>query len=365
MKPKVFLILSSSAIGGAEKRFAGLWLELKRQGDSRTVLVVPAPLRALLARSADLAGLEAFESDMVTTRDADHTPRGHLFRTLARLRLLNPSAVFHFTLLPPVFAGLIRPDRTIFTVPNSTLRQFNWKGLVPVLASVALCRRTDVLDETVCEELARRVPFRRNSLSVTPGSFVDLEFYRPAAEKGPTLVFTGLFSEEKQIDRLVAATPALDTALKDDGLKARFRFLGRETRQPGVAEACGAMKGVDVKAWFEPNPVSVLAGARAFFSVQRTNNYPSKALLEGMACGCLPIVTDVGTTRRIAHPDFAWFVPQNFTADDLIGPVREILTMPEPEFSRRVERMRAFLAERFSVGAMRSYYERLWAEVAA
>jgi hypothetical protein len=62
---------------------------------------------------------------------------------------------------------------------------------------------------------------------------------------------------------------------------------------------------------------------------------------------------------------FAWFVPRDFTAADLVGPARAILTMPEPEFARRVELMRAFLAERFSVAVMRSYYERLWAEVAA
>lgn len=363
MKPTVFLVLSSATIGGAEKRFAGLWLDLKRRGDRTTRLVLPRSLLELLVRAEDLTALSAHVHDMVVTEDAALTPRSSFFRTLAWLRVRHPRAVFHFTLLPPVLAGVFRPDRTVFTIPNSTLRQLNWKGLAPVLASVAVCAKTDVLDEGVGDELRRRLPFRRSAISVTPSSFVDLDFYRPAAKKDARLVFTGLFSEEKQIDRLVSCLPALDAGLKRGGVKAEFRFLGRETKKPGVANACAAMEGVDVRAWFEPNPLPVLAGGKVFFSLQRANNYPSKALLEGMACGCLPIVTDVGTTRRIANDDFAFFVPREFTAGDLLAPALKILKMPDDEFSARVERMRAFLKQHFSIDAMRAYYEGLWSSV--
>lgn len=359
--PDVFIVLSSTTVGGVEKRFAGLWLDLRRRGDERTRLVLPRSLFTLMSGTSELGELARHREAVVVTSDS----KPGLMAALLGLRLQHPRAVFHYTLLPPVLAPGFRPDRTVLTVPYSTLRQLNWRGLAPLVASVALSRRTDVLDDGVCAELKRRVPFRAGSLSVTPGSFVDLDFYRPGPVKEPRLAFTGLFSEEKQIDRLVGCVPELDRALARAGVKAQYRFMGRETREPGVAAACAAMPGVDVKAWFEPNPVSVLQSARGFFSLQRANNYPSKALLEAMACGCLPIVTDVGTSRRIASPDFAYFVPRDFTVDDLRGPAQQILTMPEPEFQARVRTMREFLAARFSVDTMRRYYEALWAEAAA
>ncbi len=43
----------------------------------------------------------------------------------------------------------------------------------------------------------------------------------------------------------------------------------------------------------------MLGEARVFVSLQRTDNYPSQALLEAMACGAAAVATDVGLTWKL------------------------------------------------------------------
>ncbi|MBL8915467.1 MAG: glycosyltransferase family 4 protein, partial [Archangium sp.] len=351
-------------IGGAEKRFAGLWVDLKRSGDRDVHLVVPRSLFDELVRAVDLSHLASFVDQATIVEDDGQNTMRKLRVTLSWLRVRHPNAVFHFTLLPPTLIGLIRPARTVYTVAGSTLTGVNWKGMAAIGSSVALAARTDVLDEGVANMLRGLFPHKREHISVTPNSFVDLETYQPAAVKKNRLVFTGLFSREKQIDRLVDCLPELDAGLRAGGIASpEYRFMGRETRSPGVAEAVAALRPkIDVQAGYEPNPIGTLAEGKVFFSIQFTNNYPSKALLEAMACGCVPIVTDVGTTRKIARDDFAHFVPREFTAKDLLPGALAALSLSKPDFEKRVATMRQFCAQNFSLASMRAYYQGLWAQ---
>lgn len=361
--PSVFIVLPTDALGGAEKRFAGLWLWLREQGHLGIHLVVPRPLKQALSEAPEFKALPQHEHAIVTFDSADARPLKGQWRQLNLLRLRHPRAVFHYTLLPPALLGLIRPDRTVFTIPNSSLDRYNLRGLLPVLASALVSGRVDVLDEDVLGRLKGWFPFRTSALRLTPNSFVDVDYYQPKPKK-LRLAFTGLFSLEKQAARLVDAIPAVDAALKAKGLSAEFRLMGREVHGSTLGERCAALRPqIDVQAGYEPNPVAVLAEARIFFSLQRANNYPSKALLEAMACGCIPIVTDVGTTRRIAPQGIASFVPREFTPEQLAEKVVQILTLPDAEQDRRAAAARQFVREKFSVESMANYYLGLWREL--
>lgn len=359
----VYIVLPTPAIGGAEKRFAGLWRHFQMTGYTRAKLVLRRQLYEMLQRMPELAPMPEGQVEIVDDEGVD----GWRKPVRKRLRLLHsedPRAVFHYVMVTPIDVQRFISARTLYTQPASSLEQFNAVGRAVAFSAVLTTSRVDVLEERVLEALARRLPFRRGVMSHTPSSFVDLDYYKPATAKRPRLVFAGLFSDEKQAFRLAAAIPTIDAKLRACGVAdAEFRLLGRETRSPGVAELCANAVGVDVKAWFEPNPAAVLSEARVFFSLQRQTNYPSKALLEGMACGCIPVVTDVGTTRRIATDDFAYFVPRDFTADELADACVRALSLEEGAYQKRVAFMREFLKKHFSVETMAAYFRGLYEEL--
>jgi hypothetical protein len=77
------------------------------------------------------------------------------------------------------------------------------------------------------------------------------------------------------------------------------------------------------------------------------------------------VVTDVGTSHRIAPSELARYVPRDFTAHDIARASLAILTMGQGEYSARVAAIREFLADHFSVASMARYYVALYRGVTA
>lgn len=363
MTPPVFLCLPTLGLGGAEKRFAGLWRHLRGRGWDRLTLVVSSSAHELLA---GLPELQPFPAEGVASFAATpQTWRRSLRDHLAGLHRREPRAVLHYVMVGPWEVQAFASPRTLHSQPAASLRLFNWKGRAMAWLAALSSSRVDVLDQGVYRQLTRGLPFKRGAFSLTPGSFVDLQHYRPLFPKRDRLVFSGNFSAGKGIFRLLEALPETVRRLRAEGFaEAEFCLLGRP--EPRVDEWCrrhGAE--LNVRTWFEPEPRRVLADARVCFSLQQENNYPSKALLEGLACGCLPIVTAVGTSEEIAPRDLAFYVPREFTPGQLAQACLEALRVAPAQVEERAAATRAFLQERFSLDAMADYYAFLYRQLAA
>lgn len=353
----VYIVNVTDDLGGAEKRFVGLWLHLARAGRRRVHLVVSSALREKLAGVPEFTGLERFDHAIETYPSEGGLKA--LRRCLLGLWRRDPRAVFHYVHVSPVLVQLFPSRRTLFSMTAATWRYTNRTGIAIAYAGMLAAGHVDVLNEPVYRGLARTLRHKRSALSLTPGSFVDLDFYRPAPfhAKGSRLTFLGLFSRDKGIFQLLRVLPELDARLRDRGVEPEYRFMGRDVEKPGVAELVGGMRpSIDVQAYEEADPARVLSASKVFFSLQQTTNYPSKSLLEALACGNLPIVTDVPDSRRIAPDDFAFYVPRAFTAESLATHAIQILTMPQDEFEAKVALARAHLRRRFSVETMADYY---------
>jgi len=361
--PPVYLILSMHEIGGAEKRFAGLWQHLRDRGEIDVRLVVPAALHDVLSAMSEFREGLRRHADAVSVFGG--AGRWSLARHLRALHAREPEAVFHFVMDSPAIAQWFVSRRTLFSLPQSSLAQLNRVGRAVTYAGVLRARRIDVLDPRVHRELARRFVHKRAAFSLTPNSFVDLEAYQPGP-KSNLLAFCGIFTEEKQAFRLLEVLPEVDAHLARHGIRERsWAFRGYDVPPGDLFARAEALRGrVDVRAYYEPNPQEVLARAKVFFSLQRANNYPSKSLLEAMACGCLPIVTDVGETRRIAPESIAGYVPRDFTADDIARSALRILSMDQASRATKVDASRAMLAERFSIDSMARYFVGLYEDLA-
>lgn len=350
--PPVYLVVASEAVGGAEKRFVGLWSHMRDRGANWLSLVTTPSLERHLRSS------EEFARPLATYRDGlivIEPPQ--IASTLSRAFRKSHDAVFHYTFASPLLFQRFVSRRTVYTIPNSSLAQYNMRGRAVVWASAILAGRVDVLDPTVARTLRRRLFLRGSAISNTPGSFVDGGLYRPGRKRN-LLVFCGLFHPEKQAHRLAATLPAVTRRLAELGIEnPEFAFLGRDADRVPLADVvnAAAIQGT-VRVGYEPNPAGVLECAKVFFSLQRTTNYPSKSLLEAMACGCVPIVTDVGSTRRIAQPEFAEFVPRDFEPEDIARAAGRILTLNDDAFQGLGSLARAYALTNFSAEAMATYY---------
>jgi glycosyltransferase involved in cell wall biosynthesis len=360
---RVYIVLPTHQIGGAEKRFLGLFVGLGPT-DARVHLVASEELLRLARGSAELAALETFGDRIVPFGRGP----GQLQRAVLRALWQCPDAVLHDVLVPPVLVHPLRLRRVVFTVPLSGLNLYSRVGRASVYAGALAAGRTDFLDQGVHDAVARRLPLRRSRFSVTPGSFVDTTLYapRPFAQRQARVQFVGQLSSEKQAFRLVDALPEIDRLLKGRGLSVAFRLAGRESgEQPSIAARLSSLpRTIDVQAGFDPEPRHALARSRVFLSLQRNTNYPSKALLEALACGALPVITDVADSRRMVPDGVAEWVPRDFGAAELATAIERLVRLSEAEHDERVARARAHLEQHFSFGPMAAYYQELWERAA-
>jgi glycosyltransferase involved in cell wall biosynthesis len=362
----VYLIVPTRAVSGAEKRFMGLWVHLQQAGLSSVRLVTSVEAFREACTMAELGAIADFE-DRVDTTALRGPMRFALAPLLFKLWARDPRSVFHFIMQPPSPVELPTTRRALLSICDAYLDHYSPRGMAQLYMGVTLARRVDMLDPPLFERFRDRFFFKRGAFSLTPNSFVDTTRYVPApfAEKTNTINFTGRFIDEKQIGRLLDVLPEVDRWLKEAGVaNPAYRLLGRG--DDTVPPRCAALreKGIDVETWFETDPLRVLRTSKVFLSLQRSNNYPSKSLLEAMACGNVPVVTDVGTTERIAPRDLAEYVPRDFSGEDLARACLPALQMSEAAFEERVRNMRAFLDERFSLRTMAEYYLGIYRQLA-
>lgn len=365
MSESVHIILPLPAVGGMEKRLAGLFLHLAESGED-VRLVAPRSLVEKLSSSSEHAGLRHQSARLdLMDGDADFDRfRGHVERILTR----SPNGVFHYGLASPLRLHRSRSKRTLYTIPNASLAQYNARGLAEVYGGIIRSTRVDVLDPDVFNALSRRFPWRRGSFSLTPGSYVDLARFAPlpASQKEDTIAFLGLFSDEKQAPRLVEQVPELLRLLERGGAKSpRVWLMGRDAGENGVTRKVKQLADPRVKAWEEPDPASVLPRAKVFLSLQRSTNHPSRSLLEAMACGAAPVVTDTRDSRRSAPDSLALYVPRDFNAGDLARACLPILQRNDDAADAHAAAMRSFLARHFSLETMANYYRFLYEQLRA
>jgi glycosyltransferase involved in cell wall biosynthesis len=178
-------------------------------------------------------------------------------------------------------------------------------------------------------------------------------------------VFAGRFAEgdPKNAIRFVQAIPSIHRAASNAGVPAlRFFLLGNGVLERDIRSILSHpdYRDIDITVRFEQSPDDVLKHSKVFVSIQKESNYPSKSLLEAIACGNLPVVTDVGETRLIAAPEFSEYVSGNVSSEDLAAAIVKLLSLDSANLSARIDFARAFIRQRFDISAHYQHYLRLY-----
>lgn len=341
------LLLNNSGMGGTERRFAQVYEGLRRRNVSISLVIneslLAGLIRAGVLQTSGLPGLVVKERfgkiaryvDGVSRQeDNPEAPRvgpSRIRHALAfGLRKLDyaigcvsvgwwlirrrPQAM-HLVLggayvaLPLQALGWAPP--AVVSVVCSSLRGMVGSALGLSLYRLALrsARVVDALTESVSEAVQRE-GVSAERIRVSAGSCVNTSRFRPASAKQPWVVFVGRLVEEKDPVLFVEACALVRARVP----AVRFFVLGDGPLRAQVEDAVRrhGLESCTEVGWREQVEV-ILSEALVFVSLQRTDNYPSQALLEAMACGTAVVATDIGLTGKLV--------------DDTVG----LLVKPAPD----------------------------------
>lgn len=368
MKP-VHYIIPTAAIGGAEKRFIELWAYLREnQQQFNFKLVISAPLQQAVRANDTLYKLVSpHEAHINVYHISFDEPVIAFQKKLYRFvcEHVPESDIVHFILSFPTYIFPVRHKKSVYSLTESSLANVNLKGRLLYLLNIFRSKQADIIDPVVYRKLCRYFFFRRHRIHFTPGSFTDTALFKPGQEglKENWFVFLGRFFYVKQSVRLLETLPQVCRALSNAGYDGyKFFFLGygqQETEMRRILQT-EAYRNLPVEMRMAHDPETILAKSKVIFSVQLRNNYPSKSLLEGMSAGNIPLVTDVGTTRLMAAPEFSYYIPEQFSADDIAGGLLSILSLDKSRLQQKMNAARAYAEEKFSIRASAAYYISLY-----
>ena len=303
------VLLNNTSLGGAERRFAQVYEGLR----ARKVPIALAINESLLAGLRQ-GGLLQPEGELgLVVKERVGRLKSSLAFSLRKLDYLfacvsvgcwlrrSRPQVLHLVLggayvaLPLQVVGAAPPAVVSVVCPNLREMVGSRLGYRLYRRALRLARVVDVLTDSIRINLERE-GVQRERISVSRGSCIDTARFQPGSGKQPRVVFVGRLVEEKNALLFVEACAVVRTLVPT----ARFYLLGDGPLRRAVDDLV-KQRGLEPSmtvGWCE-RVERVLAEALVFVSLQRTDNYPSQALLEAMACGAAVVATNVGLTSKL------------------------------------------------------------------
>jgi glycosyltransferase involved in cell wall biosynthesis len=364
-KQDCYYIIPTQAIGGAEKRFIELCCYL-RQNENRFNfhLIISEQLYTTLKANPEIYKLIQPMENNILRYDIDFNKpvlqfQKELYSFICSKTTTND--ILHFILSFPAFCFPLKHKKTVYSLTESSLSNVNFKGRALYLLNILRAKYVDILDPAIHKKVSRYFFFKRKNILLTPGSFVDANVFKPVAghQKENRFVFLGRFFFVKQVVELLHTLPEVCNRLNASGISDyKFIFLGYGQLEKQMLSILGhsGYRHLPIEISMSNKPEEILARSKVFFSVQLRNNYPSKSLMEAMAAGNIPLVTDVGDTRKLAAPEFSYYIPENFSATDIADRLISILSLDEATLLSKMNAARNFIVDQFKINVSANYY---------
>lgn len=340
------------SFGGAHRRFTRIYNEICAENDDLKCDFVlrRCDSNAALARykqaDCDVANINhiyAFKSPL----------KGLLYVLFCdKYKIIHFCSAFNYNILTQLACKLCN-KKSIYTICDyrEAYNGFPMKHMRKVKLLLRIADHVDLLYPAGVDFVSRYV--KKGRLTVTPGTFTDLELFKPQ-KKNRTIVYAAARLEDSKnpilfIESINEARDAIRAAGYRVILLGQGKYeeyLQNYVKDHDLADIVH-LAGYDQTSKYMPT-------ANVFFSTQVLENYPSQSLAEAAACGCYAIITDVGDSRRCADESFAAFVKPNKEAlsQALVG----YLEMGEQEKKAIVEKARAFAETHYSIEDSKKYY---------
>jgi glycosyltransferase involved in cell wall biosynthesis len=331
------ILLNNSGIGGAERRFAQVYMGLRqrkvpislvinqsllRRLVHAGVLEMPEPSHLVLKEPFGILG--RFLLSCLNSEKGNETPETNRDDKLSVLResfafglrkldyvlacfmvgwwlLRRRPKVMHLVMggayvaLPLQLLRSAPPAVTSIVSPNLDEMVGSRIGLRLYRLSLRFAQIIDALTESI-GDILKKESVQLERIRISTGSSINGTRFHPQPVKRPWVVFAGRFVPEKN-PALFIETCAL---VQGRCPRAVFYALGAGPLQTQIVELVRryGLQTCTHVGWHEQIE-TILTRSLVFVSLQRTDNYPSQALLEAMACGAAVVATDVGLTWKL------------------------------------------------------------------
>ena len=365
---RVYIVLSTVGVGGAEKRFTDIWHTLVSRGVDVHLVMDTQTYQRMVQQSGYSERL--IRRNELHVRDLGGNNFSKFCRAISDFFESQPRhATVHYPLAWAPGIQLRFGHRLVVSWVSSAMPPFtrtNWRGGIGAWAAFLAAERVDILNPDNLRRMSQ-IPWMKGKVSLTQGgTHVDVRQYRPLA-KDLDFVFLGRTDPEKQSLRFVEALPEVHRILQREGFGGyRFVVCGEGSEFGAIAALArsSVFQTFPFEYGFSGSPEAVLGRASVFFSLQRTSNYPSKALAEAMACGAFPVLTAVGeSTLMVDGCRHHYFVPRDFSPNDIAESLLRYLALNSTERNSAMREIAEFAAKRFVVGQQASYFADMYAEI--
>lgn len=364
---KIMLLVSGarSRFGGAQRRLIRV---LNKIGETEDVV--------LLAMDGNARELQ--ESLSVSSCDASNFQRVEclggrsgklpaflrLKKTLSLVDEERPDVVHIYGVgrFPFALLTLLKPMRchSLLTAAN-VLHYYGTKTGRHLLAPC--CRLATHIDLLYPGQLAFYESLSPAPVTVTPGTFTDLELFKPAPKRNLVAFVAARLVEQKNPRLFLEAVSLCADEMRACGWQALL--CGKGEQEAVLRAQIAALDLADVVSM--PGYVAtheVMPTVRVMCSVQRGGNYPSQAVAEAAACGCYVLATDEGETYRMFDPSYMELVPPEDPAA-LAAALTRLMHLSEEEWAQIAVAARAWAEKNFDMAASVAYFKDVYRKTAA
>lgn len=362
----VFIVLSTIHIGGAEKRFTGLWKSF--QENANNGITVKLVMNESLYQKLIESGEVNIDQKNIITANLSGKSFWQYRKNVKSILQAHATKgdIIHFVGLSPVIK--IKGTKQLLSITGTRLNVDGWINMALILASALYANAIDVLDPKVYATTKKIFFWKRKKIFRTSNSFCDVSVYTPLPlqQKKDWIVFLGRFDEVKQVEQILLALPYVYQQLQQIGNKDyHFYILGHGTLETKLKQVLSnnEFQYLPITIRFQKDPWVIVNKSKVFLSLQLHNNYPSRSLLEAMAAGNIPVVTDVGQTRWIARQEFSYYLPEKFSKEDLAAALVEVFKLDAQQFEQKMTLARNLVLAEHDVSKMQAYFESIYQQV--
>jgi glycosyltransferase involved in cell wall biosynthesis len=187
--------------------------------------------------------------------------------------------------------------------------------------------KIDFLSEGIITRLEKKIgPIPDRKKTVTPNSFIDYTNFYPQYPKSDHVVFMSRLVEIKNPILFLDAIRIYNQKYSKQDVK--FFIVGEGPLENDIRHYVFHNKLNNVfllGSTFEP--WKYLSRSKVFMSLQRDENYPSQSVLEAMACENAIIASDVGETRKLVTEEEGMLV--KLDAEEIADALNELISNPK------------------------------------
>lgn len=359
MTKKIYLLVLGEHLGGAEIRFLRIFKELVRNSIPINLIFCQGYLNKVISFD-EFKDFECFNDKIKFINSFDYYKKRSFNIIYNHIsEIIESDAVIHFNQnFPAAHLKRIR-HKTVYTYNENSLNRFSFKDHIFFFLILFRANAIDILDPIIYSKYKRIFFFKKNFHKTKAGSLDLKDFQFNLNNKENSIVFSGRFNEQKQVLLYVNSIEYLSQYLiAQNILNIKFYVIGDGPLTNIVDEKIASLrqKGIIIHHGYMKDYKKIIEHSKIFLSIQKYNNYPSNSLMEAMAAGNIPIVTNNGSTKLLAKESFSYYLPEKFTPQDLSSCVSSIFKLNQTDYEEKAKLARKTIKDEYNVHLSAKYY---------